>query len=541
MKQKLLLIVFSIVSLYLQAQQEFHVFPNDHKLTPGTAQGNGSVDKPWDLQSALTQNIAAVNAGDTIWLHEGVYNGRYMSTLQGDATQGFITVAAYPKDNVTLNGNIISKRTSVLEVKGGYVIFKDFEITWLGEFSRDESDANFQVCSGIRHLTGVNCRFYNLNIHDNPGLGIGSWKHGAGTIIENCRIYNNGFMSKDGKGRGEGIYVQNKSKETRLLKNNIIYNNYYKGIEVWSAGKKANMEFVKHITLEGNIVFNSGSPSGTHRDNVIIASDDRTGINVAKHILVSNNILYHNTSKPNGNLLGDAPSLTIGYNKKAPVEQVIVKDNIIAGGYNALRLLYAKSLHFTNNKVYTGIVQVNPETMSYYQDWNFRSNTFFSKLKTPFRIRGIGIYSMGTLNAKYQLGADSEVIHINDFELEPVLHLSQHSQKETIFHLAVFDSEGKDVNVDFSKYNFKSNLSYKLYDAERPNIILKSGTLSIDQKLIVPMQIADFQKPLHNTKAKKTLSSFGVYIVEFESALPVETSEIKKGNIFKRFFKWLGF
>jgi len=540
MKHNSIYLILSFLSFFLNAQEEFHVFPKDHKTTPGSEIGTGSIDDPWDLKTALLQKSSVVNSGDTIWLHEGIYNGRFISKLESLQPNQFITVSAYKNDKVILNGNVESSRSMVLEVRGKQVVYKNFEITWLGDFSRDASDHDFESCGGVRHLTGENCKFYNLKIYNNPGLGFGSWKHSAGTIIENCMIYNNGFMSKKGKGSGEGIYVQNKSDEIRRIKNNIIFNNYYKGIEVWSAGKRADFQYVKNITLDHNIIFNSGTPSGKHFDNVIVASDDRNGLNVAKNISVINNMLYHNTSHPNGKIIGTAPSLTLGINPKAPIEDVIVDGNIIVGGYNGLRILQAKSLQFTNNIIHTGIVQIGPSISNYFQDWQMNSNTIFTKLNKPYRIPKVKDYSLESWNTSFSLDQDTNLTPISNFDLNEVLHISNHSQFKNKFNLALFSAEGNEVTVDFSSYNVKTNTRFKIYDVENPKVVLKSGILSEDSKITVPMETSNFERPLHNTKAKKTLSNFGVFIIEFETETVVQESP-KKDNAFKRFFRWLGF
>jgi hypothetical protein len=537
----LLKFIFSVgISLIGNAQEEFHVFPKNHTETPGTENGSGSLDEPWDLQTALSQTPDKVNSGDTIWLHEGIYNGRFVSTLQSLKANSFIIVSAFKHDKVVLNGNTASTRNAVLEVKGKQVVFKNFEITWLGDFSRDEKDSNFKVCEGLRHLTGENCRFYNLRIYNNPGLGIGSWKHAAGTIIEDCMIYYNGYIAKDGKGRGEGIYVQNKSEEERIIRNNIIFNNYYKGIEVWSAGKKAEFQFVKNITLDHNIVFNSGSPSGRFFDNVIVASNDRTGLNIARNIKVLDNVFYHNTSKDNGSILGDAPSLTLGFIQKAPIEDVIVDGNIIVGGYNGLRLLEAKSLQFTNNIVHTGIVQVGPSISKYFENWNANGNVIYTGLKKPYRIPRVQDHSLESWKSNFNLDQDSEVVEISSFNLENILHVSQNGQHKNKFTLALFNAEGNDVTVDFSEYNIQAKQTFKIYDIENPNVVLKTGRLSEDFKVIFPMQLTEFEKPLHNVSALKTLSNFGVFRIEFEDQKIAETSN-EKPNLLDRFLGWLGF
>ena len=59
------LFFFSVVILGF-SQQEFHVTTN------GNSSGNGSLEKPWDLQTALN-HPQSVKDGDIIWLHGGIY------------------------------------------------------------------------------------------------------------------------------------------------------------------------------------------------------------------------------------------------------------------------------------------------------------------------------------------------------------------------------------------------------------------------------------------------------------------------------------
>ncbi|WP_299224821.1 right-handed parallel beta-helix repeat-containing protein [uncultured Psychroserpens sp.] len=542
MKQSFAFVFIFFVGITIFAQQEFHVFPKAHTTTPGRASGDGSLENPWDLETALNQKPEVVNGHDIIWLHEGVYNGRYRSTVQSTIPNAYVTVSAYEEDKVTLNGNVKSKREAVLEVNGKQVIYKNFEITWLGDFSRFEADENFKIGRGLRHLKGANCKFYNLRIHDVPGLGFGFWKHGAGSIIEDCIIYNNGYVAKNGRGRGEGIYVQNSSDSTRLIKNSIIFNNYYKGIEVWSAGRRANFEYVKHIKLENNILFNNGLPSGRHLDNIIVASDDRNGINVAKHISVINNVLYHNSNFTKDEIRGDAPSLTLGFNKHAPIEDVIVKDNIIIGRSNGLRILQAKSLTFTNNIIHTGFVQFSWSAKDNANHWNFKNNTYYSRTNRPaFRIVKYKDFKFDEWQTTFNIDHKSTSRVVDDFDLHPVLAFNRYQLNLNTYNVALFDKKGNDVVVDVSKYGIEKGKHYKIYDAENPENVLSSGKVLENRQIVFPMNNNEFLMPLHNTKAQKTPSNFGVFIIDFVDS-PKQVSKVANPeNAFQHFLKWLGF
>jgi hypothetical protein len=541
MKQHNFYIIFCFVGLFLNAQQEFHVFPKDNAMTRGSEQGNGSIENPWDLQTALSQKSDVVNSDDIIWLHEGIYNGQFISSLNSLEPNKYITVSGYKNDNVILNGNVESTNGHVLQVTGKQVIYKNFEITCLGDFSRDANDENFRIITGIEHTSGEDCKFINLKIYNNPGLGVGSWKHTGGTLFDGCIIYNNGYISKDGKGYGEGLYTQNISNKTRVIQNCILFNNYYKGIEVWSANKKAKSEYVKNYDINNNVLFNNGSPAGYFKDNLIIATGDRNGVNIAKNITVTNNIFYHNTDIRNAQINGDAASLTIGFNENAPVENVKIKDNVIIGRNNALRILHAKSLTLENNKVYSGYVSLQSSTLKNMNNWAFKNNVYYTKKNASFRISGNQDYNLEQWQSGFGLDQNSTWGHIKKFDIEPVLSLLPYSYKSNTYKAVLFQKEGEEVTVDLSKFTLAQGSSYKIYDIENPNVVLKSGVLSEDSLIIFPMQLTDFDKPLHNSKAEKTESNFGVFILEFED----DTTEIskvkKKDSALKRFFKWLGF
>lgn len=354
-------------------------------------------------------------------------------------------------------------------------------------------------------------------------------------------IYNNGYIAKNGKGRGEGIYVQNMSDETRIIRNSMIFNNFYKGIEVWSAGKRTDFEYVKHITLENNILFNNGSPSGQFYDNVIVASADRNGINIAKHISLQHNILYHNVNFLGNEVRTEAPSLTLGFNKNAPIENVTVQNNIIIGKFNGLRILHAKSLDFSNNTVYTGYILFNESDKKHMRNWTFKNNTYYVKTNRPaHRIVNDKDFELEDWKATHNIDEGSTSYPTSAFDLKPVLAFRNHHENKMAFNVALFDKAGRDVAVNVSEYGIQSGLSYTIYDAENPEVILKSGQVSENNSVIFPMNNTSFKKPLHNSKAQKTPSNFGVFIIEFEEPAQT-TAEVEEDNPFKRFFKWLGF
>jgi len=524
----ILILLTSAISF---AQKEFHVFPIDGNNTIGTPSGNGSIEKPWDLQTALSQSSEHVNGGDIIWIHKGIYNGRYSSSLKSTKTDKFITVSAFENDKVILNGNVESKVNYVLQVNGGNVIFKNFELTYLGDFSRSKSDESFKAKVGISHLKGEDCKFQNLIIHNIPGSGIGSWKVTAGTVIEDCTIYNNGYQGK--RGHGVGIYVQNQSEKTRFIRNNIIFNNYYKGIEVWSATSGSKFEFVKHVDLTNNFIFNNGSPAGKHVDNIIIASKDIEGINVAKHIKILDNVLYHNVDFNDPKNYGYGSSLTLGYISKAPVQDVLVQNNLIIGKNNALNISHAKSIVFKNNTTYAGYIHFNLSVISALESkgLNMDNNTYYTRPRYGFRISKHRDYKLSEWQDEFKIESKSELKQLKDFKTNPIIKVQKLETNPNHFNVAILNKNKNDTNVSFSDFNIEEGMTYKIYDIENRTAVVKSGEVVNDLKIKFPMALKPLEKPLHNTLAVKSADNFGVYRIELEKP--------KKKSFFKRLFGWL--
>ena len=99
MRQSITYILLFFVAISF-AQKEFHVFPKDGNHIKGSPNGDGSFNNPWDLQTALSQSSERVNGGDIIWLHKGIYNGRYKSKLKS-TNKKYISVSGFGNDLVT--------------------------------------------------------------------------------------------------------------------------------------------------------------------------------------------------------------------------------------------------------------------------------------------------------------------------------------------------------------------------------------------------------------------------------------------------------
>ncbi|HTL94990.1 MAG TPA: Ig-like domain-containing protein, partial [Gemmatimonadaceae bacterium] len=214
-------------------------------VTPnGSSGGSGSATSPWDLTTALAGAGGRVHPGDTIWLRAGTYgsgegHSDYHATLLGTSSAP-IVVRAYPGERATINGDI--------SVNGGYTWYWGFELTNTNTSAQNVQGIN-SACPG--------CRYINLIVHDHSGDGFGLWSEGPDQVAYGNIIYNNGFHGSTSTSYGHGIYAQNQSG-TKLLKNNILFDQFGYGIHVYGSGNA----YLNNFTVDGNVSFNSGVGDG---------------------------------------------------------------------------------------------------------------------------------------------------------------------------------------------------------------------------------------------------------------------------------------
>ena len=108
---------------------------------------------------------------------------------------------------------------------------------------------------------------------------------------------------------------------------------------------------------------------------------------------------------------------------------------------------------------------------------------------------------------------------VKDFNMKSVLDVTKIKDSEDNYRVTLFQKEGEDVSADISSLNIKKGSTYKIYDIENPDKIIKSGKMSSDGMIVFPMNVSVFELPLHNQIAKNTPSNFGVFMIKFEKKL----------------------
>jgi len=310
--------------------------------TDGSSSGNGTIGRPWDLQTALNAP-STVRPGDTIWVRGGTYVGAFNSYLNGTASTPII-VRQYPGERAVIDrAGYHCNNPSPLYINGG-------SYTWFWGLEVMNSDPNrIDTSGGCRGVgvtvSGPGSKFINMIVHDND-QGFGFWTEAPDSEIYGTLVYNNGIVDPNERGgRGHGIYVQNDTG-TKVIKDNIVFNQFDYGIHAYAQNGQLH-----NIDIEGNTTFNNGLPDNTdsgHGSPGLLVGGTTypaTGITVA------NNYFYMVPSMGSTNL-------QIGYSSSVVDGDIALRNNVVAGGYPD-RILGYQSMTVSGNLFYalTGPVQ----------------------------------------------------------------------------------------------------------------------------------------------------------------------------------------
>ncbi|HWC72591.1 MAG TPA: right-handed parallel beta-helix repeat-containing protein [Gemmatimonadales bacterium] len=269
----------------------FHVSPT------GKASGAGTLQRPWDLATALSGAAGKIQPGDTVWLHGGRYRGEFRTNLAGAPDRPIIFRQALG-ERATIDGTLFAQ--------GSDLWFWGFEIM-----------QSVPTTYGLQAQTN-NGKFINLIIHNAGSMGISFWTPGENAEVYGCIVYHNGTHEN----QDHGVYVHNE-RGTKLLADNVFFENLAYGIHAYATAHNPPQH---NIHIAGNISFNNGTISRRYKakGNIIVGSDvPMSGMEV------TDNLLFFPA------LVGE--NLRLGYGAVVNGD-VVARGNFMWGGEIALKI-----------------------------------------------------------------------------------------------------------------------------------------------------------------------------------------------------------
>lgn len=312
-----------------------YTFPAGVYVTPkGKSTNSGSPSSPLDLATALTKAKSPVKPGQTVWVRSGLYQGHFISTLEGTADLPII-VRAYPGERASVAGSISAD-------SGGAVWFWGLEVynpsTQRKSMQTGSAPTDIPIHDGIGCVV-PSCKFINMAVHDALGNGFGLWMKPANVEVYGCLSYYNGWQAPD-RAHGHGYYGQ--SADPRHISQNFIFLNYENGLQLYGSDNAR----IDHYLIEQNSFWSAGMLVLNGGVNVSIAAG---GAPATDNTFFSN-LVYHPMKQ--------AYSLAIGKSSGGPLPMGLldVRANYLAG---KIQVANWQSIRFTNNTVLSNVQLVN--------------------------------------------------------------------------------------------------------------------------------------------------------------------------------------
>lgn len=310
--------------------QEWHV------TTDGSAGGDGSLDDPWDLQTALDQPDE-VEAGDTIWVHGGTYLGNFTSTLAGSATRPLV-VRNYNQERAIIDGG--TSNSEIMYLSGSNTWYWGLEVISSNPDRTSPTGGDGLPGRGRGEgffVIGPNIRIINNLSHD-TAQGMGNWGGASGAEIYGNLLYYNGWQGSDG-GAGHGLYMNN-STGMKNVENNFLFSNFGFGIHAYTQGGQLN-----NILMRNNTSFYNGhiTDGSVYTTNILLG-----GYPQALNAAILGNAAYSPQSGGGG--------LDLGYT--GGCNYCTVTDNFLSAG-TALRNIGASPEKVVQDNLFYGAVPSN--------------------------------------------------------------------------------------------------------------------------------------------------------------------------------------
>ena len=344
---------------------------NNWYVSPsGSPSGNGTIGSPWDVVTAF-QQPSSVKPGDTIWMRAGKYgdgtSGAVLaSNLVGTAAAP-IVVRAYPGRarhyRCLAPDRLLRPGPQSVEGRLHLVLGHGVRQLQSGPEQRDRADRRNgptrpTMPPWTRWAPGT--KLINCIVHD-TSMGIEMWDEATNSDAYGNLVYNVGGYGSD-RGHGHGFYLQNAAPSVKHIFDNITFNNFGNGFQIYGSGSA----YVQNFDVEGNVSFNNGTlASGSNTANGTVSAGPRSdnmlfaeGNGGPKGMVLKNNYLYHTPDADDG-------YSELGYLWTPRANDLVATGNYFMGGIEAADVYRWDSVVFQNNVVYS---KHNTETNLIYRD-----------------------------------------------------------------------------------------------------------------------------------------------------------------------------
>ena len=225
----------------------------------------------WTLAWALSSSNSTLNAGDTVWIHGGTYNGTFTAGKSGSIGSPII-YRVRPGQRATIDAGSPYSAEASLGINAAYIWIWGLEImsssttkaggnstygnySWPDNIGQPEGIV-FLPTDGSVDLPGV--KVIRCIIHDTK-QGYSHWKGGRNSELTDCVFYDNGWYDTNGDAHGHNWYIQTQSMNgTAKFINNINERSYDNAFQLYGSAST----YGDSVYVDNNIFSQCGSNVG---------------------------------------------------------------------------------------------------------------------------------------------------------------------------------------------------------------------------------------------------------------------------------------
>ena len=419
--------MLTISMIFLATGQSFATtYYVDKNHTTASDSNIGTEAQPW---ATIGHATGIMQAGDTIFVKQGVYRERVNFTISG--TNGnIIVLTAYPGHTVVIDA---TGESYGINLSGrDYIKIEGFEII---------NSSSHGILVNWNSGAGIGIQIINNKIHN---CGIGSlnsagvyYRYGDNGLISGNKIYDNG---------GDGIYIQADGSIT--INDNEIYQNEVDAIKAGGNIAIIDNNFLHDAIMNGDHedAIQFSATEGKIRNNIIFgftqdiyidSYSSTAGASPRGEIFIYNNLVYNTRATETG-IEGDYNGIVIDsrYNN---IDKLYIFNNTIANknnGSGALRVLgdyRIKKMSVINNIFYNSTTL---NSLSNINEYDSESNIYYNQYRDW--------YFPGYINlAQYKI--DNPGLEVNSIEADP-LFVDAKNYSFQLQHESVAINKGVNLN-----------------------------------------------------------------------------------------------
>ena len=319
-----------------------------HVAADGSSSGSGTTSSPWSMTYALSGAGGKIQPGDTVWVHGGIYHGKFSASVAG-APGKPVVIRQYPGERAMIDIDAPasgSTRADGFIVRGQWTEWWDFEVMTSSTVRDTDLRPNMIINSAS------NTQYIDLIVHDG-GIGFYTYASTSNVEVNGSIFYNNGWQRA--KGGGHAMYLKS-DVGPLLVRDNVAFDQYGYGIHVYSNAGDGQLN---NITLDGNASFNNSSVTLQYATganaNIIMGGEE-----AVRGGKVMNNMTYFSPGYGVYNVM-------VGFDTHPGVD-VTLANNYFVGGQYVMTTGYWDRVTATGNQFFgpSRMVQVKDVALSGY-------------------------------------------------------------------------------------------------------------------------------------------------------------------------------